>query len=58
VTLTLPLAWLLLSLRNAQVAAHYHRLSSLTKIIILAGILSMLFFLLYIRSPQPVILIQ
>lgn len=42
--LILPLIYTLRLLRRATVKADYHRLSSLVKLIMLAGILSMLFF--------------
>lgn len=53
--LVLPLLYLLRELRRAMVPADYHRLSTITKAIMLAGILSMLFFLVYTKYPIPII---
>lgn len=53
--LALPLLYLLRELRRAITVPQYHRLSTITKGIMLAGILSMLFFLFYTRYPIPII---
>ena len=42
-----PLLWILRQLYKAQVPKDYHRLSSAVKLVMLAGILSMLFFKIY-----------
>jgi 4-hydroxybenzoate polyprenyltransferase len=42
-----PLVYLLMHLRKAQTVNDYGKLSSLTKLIMFTGILSMVFFLLY-----------
>ncbi len=42
-----PLVWILYRLYAAKVTADYHRLSMVVKVVMLTGILSMLFFLLY-----------
>lgn len=55
-TLTAPLLYLLSGLKKALTPEHFHRLSTLTKIIMLAGILSMVFFLFYTKYPQPITL--
>lgn len=47
VTIIAPLLWLLRRLYKAQLPKDYHRLSTLIKMVMLAGILSMLFFRLY-----------
>lgn len=47
-SLVLPLGILLAGLRKSHTPAAFHRLSSLTKWIMLAGILSMLFFAFYL----------
>lgn len=47
ITLILPLLWILRKLYKAQVAADYHMLSTAVKMVMLAGILSMLFFKIY-----------
>lgn len=52
--LALPLVYLLRELRKATMVQQYHRLSTITKVIMLAGILSMLFFLFYTKYPIPV----
>jgi 4-hydroxybenzoate polyprenyltransferase len=44
----LPLLWFLRKLYKAQIAADYHKLSSMIKLIMLAGILSMIFFKFYL----------
>ncbi|NIM36024.1 MAG: ubiquinone biosynthesis protein UbiA, partial [Hydrotalea flava] len=44
VCITLPLLQVVRSLIKAQSAADFHRLSTLVKIIMLTGIVSMLFF--------------
>lgn len=48
VFIILPLLFLFKRLITAQTTTHYHRLSSLTKWIMLAGILSMIFFYFYL----------
>ena len=45
--LLLPLVFILKGLFKAEKAAAYHKLSTLIKLVMLTGILSMLFFLLY-----------
>jgi 4-hydroxybenzoate polyprenyltransferase len=52
VALMLPLLYLLNALKKAATPAHFHRLSLITKGVMLAGILSMVFFLLYLKHPQ------
>ncbi len=42
-----PLLWILMNLFKAQVASDYHKLSSAIKYVMLAGILSILFFKIY-----------
>lgn len=42
-----PLIWILLKLFKAHTAQEFHKLSSIVKIVIFTGILSMLFFRLY-----------
>lgn len=42
--ITIPLVWVLNKLYKATTSAHYHELSSAVKMIMLAGILSMIFF--------------
>lgn len=42
-----PLLWLLRQLYKAQVPKDYHRLSTAVKLVMLAGILSMIFFRIY-----------
>jgi 4-hydroxybenzoate polyprenyltransferase len=54
--LVLPLFYLLSELKKAMVVKDFHRLSTFTKLIILAGILSMLFFLIYNQTPQHIVL--
>ncbi len=44
VAIIVPLLWLLQKLYKANTSADFHRLSSVVKLIMLAGILSMLFF--------------
>lgn len=43
----LPLVWILQKLFSAQVRADYHRVSSVIKFVMIAGLLSMLFFKIY-----------
>ena len=43
-----PLIWIFRKLFKAQSAADFHRLSTVVKLVMFAGILSMLFFLLYL----------
>lgn len=47
VTIIAPLLWILLKLYKAQVAKDYHQLSTVVKLVMLAGILSMIFFKIY-----------
>ena len=47
VTIILPLLWILQKLYKAQVAKDYHVLSNAVKLVMLAGILSMIFFRIY-----------
>ncbi len=47
VAIIAPLLWILRRLYKAQVPKDYHRLSSAVKLVMLAGILSMLFFKIY-----------
>ncbi|WP_462250275.1 geranylgeranylglycerol-phosphate geranylgeranyltransferase [Ferruginibacter sp.] len=47
VTIILPLLWILLKLYKAHVAKDYHVLSNAVKLVMLAGILSMIFFRIY-----------
>lgn len=47
ITIILPLLWILHKLYTAKVAADYHVLSTVVKMVMLAGILSMLFFKVY-----------
>jgi 4-hydroxybenzoate polyprenyltransferase len=47
VTIIAPLLWVLRKLYTAQLPADYHRLSWAVKLIMLAGILSMIFFKIY-----------
>ncbi|MFN8253724.1 MAG: geranylgeranylglycerol-phosphate geranylgeranyltransferase [Ferruginibacter sp.] len=47
ITIIAPLLWLLRQLYRAQQPKDYHRLSTVVKLVMLAGILSMLFFRLY-----------
>ncbi|MCP9752211.1 geranylgeranylglycerol-phosphate geranylgeranyltransferase [Ferruginibacter sp. HRS2-29] len=44
----LPLIWFLRKLYQAKVAADYHKLSTMIKLIMLSGILSMIFFKFYL----------
>jgi len=46
-TLIIPLLWILRKLYTAQVAKDYHLLSTAVKAVMLAGILSMIFFKIY-----------
>jgi len=46
-TLIIPLLWILRKLYTAQVAKDYHLLSTAVKAVMLAGILSMIFFRIY-----------
>ena len=43
----LPLVWILLKLFKAQSAKDFHRLSTVIKLVMFTGILSMLFFRIY-----------
>jgi len=43
----LPLAWIFKQLFNARSAADFHKLSTVVKLVMLTGILSMLFFKFY-----------
>lgn len=43
-----PLLWILKKLYDAQTQADYHKLSSLVKFVMLTGILSMIFFRIYL----------
>lgn len=47
VTLIIPLLWILKKLYAAQVTKDYHQLSTAIKLVMLAGILSMIFFRIY-----------
>jgi 4-hydroxybenzoate polyprenyltransferase len=47
VAIIIPLLWVLRKLYTAQVAKDYHQLSSAVKLIMLAGIVSMIFFKIY-----------
>jgi 4-hydroxybenzoate polyprenyltransferase len=47
VAIIAPLIWVLKKLYTAQVAKDYHQLSNAVKLIMLAGILSMIFFKIY-----------
>ena len=47
VTIIIPLLWILKKLYQAQVAKDYHQLSTAIKLVMLAGILSMVFFKIY-----------
>ncbi|MGG9962665.1 geranylgeranylglycerol-phosphate geranylgeranyltransferase [Ferruginibacter sp. SUN106] len=47
VTIIIPLLWILRKLYTAQVAKDYHQLSTAVKLVMLAGILSMVFFKIY-----------
>jgi 4-hydroxybenzoate polyprenyltransferase len=47
VTIIIPLLWILRKLYQAQVPKDYHRLSTAVKLVMLAGILSMIFFKVY-----------
>lgn len=44
VAIVIPLIWVLRKLYKANTSADFHRLSSVVKLIMLTGILSMLFF--------------
>jgi 4-hydroxybenzoate polyprenyltransferase len=46
-TLIIPLLWILKKLYAAQATKDYHQLSSAVKLVMLAGILSMIFFKIY-----------
>ncbi len=46
VLIILPLAFVLLKLRTAHTSRHYHQLSTVTKLVMFTGILSMLFFVI------------
>ncbi|MCC6634520.1 MAG: ubiquinone biosynthesis protein UbiA, partial [Chitinophagaceae bacterium] len=45
--IVIPLIWILLKLFKAHTAQEFHKLSSVVKIVMLTGILSMLFFRFY-----------
>jgi hypothetical protein len=45
--IVIPLLWILQKLYKAQVAKDYHQLSNAVKFVMLAGILSMIFFKIY-----------
>lgn len=47
-TIVAPLVLILLKLKQANTAPHFHHLSNLTKLVMLTGILSMLFFYFYL----------
>ncbi|MBP6025537.1 geranylgeranylglycerol-phosphate geranylgeranyltransferase [Ferruginibacter sp.] len=47
VTIIIPLLWILRKLYKAQVAKDYHQLSTAIKLVMLAGILSMVFIKIY-----------
>jgi 4-hydroxybenzoate polyprenyltransferase len=47
VLLIAPLIWALRKLRQAQVPQDYHKLSTVIKLVMLAGLLSMIFFKIY-----------
>ena len=47
ITIIVPLLWILQKLYKAKVAKDYHQLSSAVKLVMLAGILSMIFFKIY-----------
>jgi len=47
ITIITPLLWVLRKLYTAQIPADFHQLSSAVKLIMLAGILSMVFFKIY-----------
>ena len=47
VTIIIPLLWILRKLYQAQVPKDYHRLSTAVKLVMLAGIVSMIFFKIY-----------
>jgi 4-hydroxybenzoate polyprenyltransferase len=47
VTIIIPLLWILRKLYTAQVSKDYHQLSTAVKLVMLAGILSMIFFKIY-----------
>ena len=47
ITIIVPLLWILQKLYKAQVAKDYHQLSTVVKLVMLAGILSMVFFKIY-----------
>ncbi|MFZ1451536.1 MAG: ubiquinone biosynthesis protein UbiA, partial [Ferruginibacter sp.] len=42
-----PLLWILRKLYQAQVPKDYHRLSTVIKLVMLAGLVSMIFFKIY-----------
>lgn len=44
----LPLLWIIKKLYDAKTRLHYHRLSTLIKLVMLSGILSMIFFRIYL----------
>jgi 4-hydroxybenzoate polyprenyltransferase len=47
IAIIMPLLWILRKLYKAQVPKDYHRLSTAVKLVMLAGILSMIFFKVY-----------
>jgi 4-hydroxybenzoate polyprenyltransferase len=47
ITIIIPLLWILRNLYKAQLPKDYHRLSTAVKLVMLAGILSMIFFKIY-----------
>ncbi|HAO45647.1 MAG TPA: ubiquinone biosynthesis protein UbiA, partial [Chitinophagaceae bacterium] len=47
VLLIAPLVWILRKLYQAQVPADYHKLSTVIKLVMLAGLVSMIFFKIY-----------
>ncbi|MEI8059303.1 MAG: geranylgeranylglycerol-phosphate geranylgeranyltransferase [Ferruginibacter sp.] len=47
VTIIIPLLWILQKLQGAKVTSDYHQLSKAVKLIMLAGIVSMIFFKFY-----------
>ncbi|MBA2562564.1 MAG: geranylgeranylglycerol-phosphate geranylgeranyltransferase [Chitinophagaceae bacterium] len=48
VLIVAPLCWTLKKLYGAQTSLHYHQLSSMIKFVMLTGILSMMFFKIYL----------
>jgi len=47
ITIIIPLLWILKKLYQARVTKDYHQLSTAIKLVMLAGILSMIFFKIY-----------